>query len=106
MGLTHFRSHVVGHAGTERIASMNIDMSNASNSYLKLSANNFIFWGTDGCIDAIATTVKAALPSATASGAGWIYLSNNAASGGLWYKVNGTNASMVKINAAAANKAA
>ena len=81
-------------------------MVGATNSYIKLGANNFIFWGTGGCIDTIATAVKAALPSATASGAGWIYISNNAASGGLWFKANGTNASMVKMNAAAANKAA
>lgn len=98
MGMTHFRSNVIGHAGTERIASMNINMAGASNSYIKLGANNFVFWGALGNREMIATTVKAQLPSATASGCGWLYLSNNAATGGLWCKANGTNASIVRVN--------
>ena len=96
MGLTHFRSNIVGHAGTEKIASLNIDMTNANQSYIKLGANNAIFWGSLGNKKAIAL-VASALGS-IASGCGWVYLSSNAATGGLWCKANGTNASIKRIN--------
>ena len=97
MGLTHFRSNIVGHAGTEKIASLNIDMTNSSNSYITLGANHAIIWGSLGNKKAIAN-VASALGS-IASGCGWIYLSSNAATGGLWYKKNGTNASVFRCTA-------
>ena len=96
MGLTHFRSNVVGHAGTEKVASMNLDLTGASNSYIKLGASNYIIWGSLGNKKAIAL-VASGLGS-VASGCGWVYLSSNAATGGLWAKANGTNASIVRLN--------
>lgn len=101
MGYTHFRSNVVGQAGTERVASFvfkpkELNLTNSTNSYITLGANNAIFWGSLGNKKAIALVASAV--GNIASGCGWIYLSSNAATGGVWAKANGTNASIVRLN--------
>jgi hypothetical protein len=103
MGYTHFRSDVVGKVGTEKVASFvlkpkELNLTQSTNSYITLGPDHFIFWGALGNREMIATTVKPRLSSTAASGCGWIYLSNNSASGGLYYRANGTNASIFKAN--------
>lgn len=101
MGYTHFRSHVVGQAGTERIASFTIkpkalDLTNSTNSYITLGANNAILWGALGVKASIACAASAIGNIAT--GPGWIYLSSNRKYGGTYVKANGSTASIVKLN--------